>query len=275
MDLEDKVVVATAAGNGIGREVMLEFGRRGARLVVSDFDAAAAERVAAELTRAGTQAFAVRCDVTSDSDVNALAEQAFERFGQVDVLMNHAGVPAAGPIHSVPLSDWKWVFDVNVLGIVRALKAFLPAMSKQGSGLIINTASSLGLFPEQPFALPYTTTKAGVIGLTEALALYCRPMGIRAMALVPDITRTSFHTSGRMTALDDDQLKGLLPLDQEQLPTDVCQALFEAIDGNAFIASNVPNWKKLLRDKAEDELMPKFRAYPGVANAVEEFARSA
>lgn len=268
--MKDKTVVITAAANGIGREAVLRFCRLGAKVVVSDRDADGARAVAEEAAAQGGVAFAAGCDVTSDEDMKRLADFAFDRLGHVDVLMNHAGASAGGRIDLIPIDDWRFVYDVNVLGIARALKNFLPHMVERRSGLIINTSSSLGLFPEVPFSLPYIATKAGVIGLSEALALYCRPLGIRVIALVPDITKTQFHYSGRKTGIDPEKTKGMLPLSQEQLPSDVIDALMAAIDKGKFIACNVPDFDGLLVRKAADRGEPAYRAYAQVERRVEQ-----
>lgn len=270
MDYQGKIIVITAAASGIGREAALEFARRGAKVLVSDYDSKGAKAVAREIEDAGGVAIGMGCDVGSDADVAALAETAFGRFGRVDILMNHAGVGAGGPVDRVPLDDWRWVFEINVLGIARALNAFMPGMTKQGEGLIINTASGLGVFTEVPFVLPYITTKAGVIGLSEALALYCKRLGIRVMTLLPDITKTGFHYSGRMTGLDGAKMAQMLPLHQEQLPSDVVRALMSAIDEGRFLACNIPNYEQLLLDKARELYEPAFRVYPTIESAMQE-----
>ena len=274
MDYSGKVVVITAAASGIGREAALAFGRRGGRLVISDIDEAGIMRAAEEVRATGAEVVGIRCDVSSDDDVAALAARTFERFGQIDILMNHAGASASGPAGRIPLDDWRFVYEVNVLGIVRALNAFFPHMVERRSGLIINTSSGLGLFPEVPFALPYITTKAGVIGLSEALALYCRPLGIRVMALLPDITKTQFHYSGRKTGLDPSKAKSLLPLSQEQLPVDVVNALMESIEKNQFIACNIPNFDQFLIQKSKERNEPDYRVYAQVRNAVSDVVLS-
>ena len=270
MDYQDRVVVLTAAASGIGRESALGFGHRKAKVVVSDLDADGATKVAEEIRSAGGTAISIGCNVAHDEEVAALAQLAFDSFGRVDVVMNHAGVSASGPAHAIPLDNWRFVYEVNILAIARALEVFLPHMAERGDGLIINTSSSLGLFPEVPFALPYITTKAGVIGLSEALALYCKPLGIRVMVLSPDITKTEFHYSGRKTGLDPSKAKGLLPLSQEQMPSDVADALFAAIDNGHFLACNVPDLEQLLQAKAADRNEPRYRVYSQVAAAVDD-----
>lgn len=270
MDYQNKVAVVTAAAGGIGREIVLELGRRGAQVVVTDYDGAGAERTAQEIAAAGGSAIGSRCDASSDADVAALGDMVLDRFGRIDILVNHAGAGAGGPADRTPLDDWRWVYEINILGIVRALTAFLPTMTAQGSGLIVNTSSSLGLFPEVPFVLPYITTKAGVIGLSEALALYCEPLGIRVMTLVPDITKTNFHYSGRITGLDGEKMAKLLPLSQEQLPVDVSNALFAAIDDGRFMASNIPDLELHLEHKASALYRPDYRLYPQIRDNIRQ-----
>ena len=146
-------------------------------------------------------------------------------------------------------------------------------MAKQGDGLIINTTSSLGFLPELPVALPYITTKAGVIGLSEGLYLYCKPLGIRVMTLAPDITKTNFHLSGRITGISPEDAMSMLPLAAEQLPEDVSRALFDAIDDGRFLACNVPDVDRYLREKAEEGLQPAYRIFPELEEPVGAFVR--
>ncbi len=268
MDYKGKVVVITAAGNGIGREVAHGFARRGCKVVVSDRDGAAAESVAAEIVAFDGIAIGVACDVTSDADFEALAKSA-KKYGPVDILMNHAGAAAAGPIELIPLDDWRWAFEVNVLGIVRGLRTFLPGMKERGSGLVINTGTGLALFPEVPIAAPYIGTKAAAVSLSEAMHIAGAPHGVRFMTLIPDITKTNFHFSGRMTGIDIAAAADAIPLSMEQPPSAVADALFVAIDEGRFMASNVPDLARLLREKAADMYEPKLRAAPQLDAAIQ------
>jgi NAD(P)-dependent dehydrogenase (short-subunit alcohol dehydrogenase family) len=274
MKFEGKVVVATAAGNGIGRAIVREFAAGGASVIVSDYDLDAAEAVAHEIVEAGGRGVAQRCNVALDADVAALADRAFGDYGRVDVLMNHAGLGAAGPVDQIPLDDWRAVFDVNILGQVRGVNAFLPRMAAQRDGLIVNTSSSLALFPEMPVALPYITTKAASIGFSQGLFLYCKPLGIRVMALVPDITKTNFHYSARITNVTEAQAMSMLPLNDEQPPEAVRDAFFAAVAEGRFMACNVPDVEQHLIASAQDGLQPAYRAYPSLEQPIGAFVRS-
>ena len=191
-------------------------------------------------------------------------DAAVARFGRVDILMNHAGIGAGGPLERVPLEDWRWVFEINVLGIARMLKAFLPTMMAQRSGLIVNTSSSLALFPELPFMAPYISSKAAVMGLTEALTLYCEHFDIRVMVLVPDMTATNFHRSNRVTGLDEDKLRKLLPMTQIKPASAVADAFFGAVESGSFMACNVDNLEEHYLDKARRLNKPDYRTFPQI-----------
>ncbi|MFF3373955.1 SDR family oxidoreductase [Streptomyces sp. NPDC002680] len=182
IDLHNAVTVVTGAGSGIGRAAAHAFARRGARVVVTDLVGERARTVADEL---GPQALAAVCDVTSLDDLQAVRDTALDRYGRVDLVMNNVGILAVGPVEDIPLEAWQRVVDVNLLGVVRSNLVFLPVLLEQGSGHLVNTASTAGLLPYGFDRLPYTATKHAVVGLSEALALYLRPRGIGVSCLCP------------------------------------------------------------------------------------------
>lgn len=181
-DLEGATAVVTGAGSGIGRASCHSFATRGAKVVVTDMDGDRASTVAAEL---GDAAIGIKCDVTSASDLEAVRDAALDRFGRIDLVMNNVGVLAVGPVEKIPLEAWQRIVDINLLGIVRSNLVFLPVLMEQGSGYVVNTASTAGLLPYGFDRLPYTATKHAVVGMTEALALYLRPLNIGVSCLCP------------------------------------------------------------------------------------------
>jgi NAD(P)-dependent dehydrogenase (short-subunit alcohol dehydrogenase family) len=188
IELSKSVAVITGAGSGVGRATAHSFARRGTRVVVTDIDGDRAATVAAELDGHGV---AAPCDVTSLEDLEAARDVALERFGRVDLVMNNVGVLAVGAVEAIPLEGWERSIDINLLGIVRSNLVFLPLLLDQGSGHIVNTASTAGLLPYGFDRLPYTATKYAVVGLTESLALYLRPRGIGVSCLCPAGVKTN------------------------------------------------------------------------------------
>jgi NAD(P)-dependent dehydrogenase (short-subunit alcohol dehydrogenase family) len=182
MRLEKAVAVITGAGSGIGRAVARSFAQRGSRVVVTDVNRERAFEVAEEL---GAPSIALACDVTDLADLERCRDLALEAFGRVDLVMNNVGVLAVGPVEAIPLDAWMRIVDINLLSIVRSNLVFLPLLLDQGSGYIVNTASTAGLFPYGFDRLPYTATKHAIVGLSESLYLYLKPRGIGVSCLCP------------------------------------------------------------------------------------------
>jgi len=183
--VDGRVAVITGAGSGIGRATALSLARRGARVAVSDINVTRAHAVAAEVDAMGSRGLAVRCDVTDSGQVDALRMAALETFGQVDIVMSNVGILVKGLPLDIPLEAWSQVLDVNVLGMVRVINAFLPSMLERGCGHVVTTGSTAGLFPYAYDRLPYAAAKGAVIAMTEALALYLGPLGIGVSCVCP------------------------------------------------------------------------------------------
>ncbi len=180
--------MVTGAGSGIGRATALKLAGLGATVHVADISEQAAEAVAAQI---GSRAHAHHVDVTDADAVEALAEAVFAAGGGVDVLHNNAGIGHAGPVEEIPLSDWRRVVEVNLMGVIHGIHAFVPRMLTQGRpSHIVNTASALGLMPGIDLA-PYTTTKHAVVGLSESLNAELAGRGIGVTALCPGIISTA------------------------------------------------------------------------------------
>src|SRR5690348_2810945 len=169
--VDGSVAVITGVGSGIGRATALSLARRGCAVIVSDLEETRAAGVASEIEALGGRAAAARCDVAKDDDVAALAERAMSAFGRIDIVMSNVGVIAKGLPLEIPLDAWSSIVDINLFGTVRVLRAFLPGLLDQGSGHVVTTGSTAGLFPYAFDRLPYTATKAAVVALTESVAL--------------------------------------------------------------------------------------------------------
>ncbi len=169
-DLADKVAVVTGAAGGIGRAICEELLAEGAKVVISDVQDELLATTTSELSARG-DVIGVRSDVSDPDSMQALAAQTFSTFGACHLLFNNAGVgaPSAKPWESTP-NDWRWVFDVNVLGVANGVMAFVPRMIEGGEeGHVINTSSPNGGLSHMPTAAVYAASKAAVSSFTETL----------------------------------------------------------------------------------------------------------
>jgi NAD(P)-dependent dehydrogenase (short-subunit alcohol dehydrogenase family) len=190
-ELSGRIAVITGAGSGIGRSTALLLARLGARVHVTDVDVGRAEAVAGEIAASGGEGASRQLDVTDADAVEALAASVFEADGAVDVLHNNAGIAHTGYVEETKLEDWRRVIEVNLMGTVHGVHAFVPRMLRQGRPAhIVNTASLAGLVASAEL-VPYTTSKFAVVGLSEALNAELAPKGIRVTALCPGVVDTN------------------------------------------------------------------------------------
>lgn len=190
--------VVTGAAGGLGRAIALELATRGARMLLTDVDGEGAAKTADEVVKRGGRADAMKCDVAKLADQEAMAKRADELFGQTDLLVNNAGVAAAGPVGDMPLADWQWVMDINLWGPIYGCHLWVPRMKRAGGGHILNVASIAGV-ASAPLMGPYNVTKAGVIALSETLASEVERDGIGVTVLCPFFFQTNVLKSSRQT----------------------------------------------------------------------------
>ena len=178
--LSGRVAVVTGGASGIGRTVAKALARQGARVVIADFDAARMDRTVEEILQLGSAdaALALHTDVRNDNSVRSLATDAIKAMGQVDILINMAGVLLKGPLDKIKPGDWKWMLDTNLLGTVRASLAFLPHMTERGSGHIVNAVSAASLQPSDPLTIAYDTGQVALASFTKSLEAAVKPSGM-------------------------------------------------------------------------------------------------
>jgi 3-oxoacyl-[acyl-carrier protein] reductase len=196
-DLAGRVVVITGGGKGIGKVYSQEFARAGAKVVAADIDAAAAEEVAKGIVAEGHQAIGINTDVADAESAREMAAAAISSFGTIDVLINNASLMSVLPRRSwleIPDDEWDRVMAVNLRGLFICCRATFPAMRQQGRGKIVNISSSR-VWEGNPNRLHYTTSKAGVIGFTRALAREVAEFGITVNAVTPGLTLSDTQVS--------------------------------------------------------------------------------
>ncbi|TMG22551.1 MAG: SDR family oxidoreductase [Chloroflexi bacterium] len=169
--LSGKVAVVVGGASGLGRTVANALARQGARVVIADFDSERMERTVEEILELGiADAMALSTDVRSDASVRSMAGDAIKAMGQVDILINMAGVLLEGPLDRIKPSDWKWMLQTNLLGPVRTTTALLPHMKERRSGHVINTVSADGPALHDPLTIAYDAGHAALASFTRSLA---------------------------------------------------------------------------------------------------------
>jgi NAD(P)-dependent dehydrogenase (short-subunit alcohol dehydrogenase family) len=240
MRLKDKIALITGSGSGIGRSSALLFAGEGATVIVNDLDAEKGAETAAEIRAKGGEAAFLQADVTNPDSVRAMADEALNRFGRIDVLFNNAGISGVGAIHEVEPEAWDRVISVNIRGVYLPCKYVLPSMMERRSGCIINMSSCIAEIGLARRA-SYAATKGAVLALTKSMQVDYAPYNIRVNALLPGTILTPFVERYLRQSYDDPE-KAMESLRKRQLsgdlgrPEDVAQAaLFLASDESKFM----------------------------------------
>jgi 3-oxoacyl-[acyl-carrier protein] reductase len=183
--LRDRVAIVTGGARGIGGAIATAFAAEGADVVIADrLDESVAEPVLAAVLQAGRRAVFVPTDISQEDQVNSMVQRAYGEFGDVDILVNNAGIFSQIFFHELTSEDWDRVVNVNLRGCFLCTRAVLPRMLERGAGKIINVASQLGQIGGTEM-VHYSASKAGVIGLTKALAREVSAKGVQVNAIAP------------------------------------------------------------------------------------------
>ena len=188
-------MMITGAGSGLGREIALRWAREGWHLALADISEPGLQQTLARVREAGGDGFVQRCDVRDYSQLTALAQACDERLGGIDVIVNNAGVASGGFFGELSLEDWDWQLAINLMGVVKGCKAFLPLLERS-KGRIINIASMAALM-QGPGMSNYNVAKAGVLALSESLLVELRGLDIAVHVVCPSFFQTNLLDSFR------------------------------------------------------------------------------
>jgi 3-oxoacyl-[acyl-carrier protein] reductase len=227
MRLAGKVAIITGAANGLGLEAARVFLREGAKVALVDYDAVAGEQRVSVLRAEGEAPF-YQVDVSNQSQVVEMVQMVKERFGQIDILINNAGITKDNMLLKMSSEDFQKVMDINVNGVFNCTQAVVPHMLEQGAGKIINTSSVSGVYGNVG-QTNYAASKAAVVGMTKSWAKEFGRKGINVNAVAPGFVETSM-----VTTVPEKVIQGLLqviPLQRLGKPSDIAYAYL-------FLASN-------------------------------------
>lgn len=225
-DFSGRSVVITGGGKGIGKVYVEEFAKAGARVVAADIDVDAAKAVAAALCDAGLVAIGLGVDIASEEATKAMAQAVLDRFGAIDILINNASLMSVLPRRSwleIPVEEWDRVMAVNLRGMFLTCRAVFPAMKAQKRGKIVNISSSR-VWDGTPNRLHYTTSKAGVIGFTRAIAREVGDFGITVNAVTPGMTQSETQVASSSGNYLATRIAGRA-LERVQVPADLVGAV--------------------------------------------------
>jgi len=236
--LDGKVALITGAGSGIGRASALLFATEGAKVAVVDYVPSGGEETVGMIKDAGGEAFFIEADVSKSADVKRMVEKTVETYRRIDILYNNAGVDGeVACTDEVPEEEWDHVINVNLKGVFLGSKYTIPVMLEQGGGVIISTASMLGLIGCGGMPA-YSASKGGVVQLTKTMALEYAGRNIRVNCICAGIILTAL--SEPLMPLDPEArqaaMKPLSPMERIGLPEEIAQAaLYLASDDSAFV----------------------------------------
>ena len=237
MRLNEKTAIITGGANGIGLAACERFAQEGAHVIMADFDEAVGREREAELIGKGLDVTFVPVDVVNQTSVSQMVEKTLERFGQIDILINNAGITRDATLVKMELADFQRVLDVNLTGVFNCTQAVVPHMITKKKKKIINTSSVSGVYGNFG-QTNYAATKAAVVGMTKTWAKEFGRKGINVNAVAPGFTATAMVSKMPEKVLDE--MKAATSLHRLGEPRDIANAyLFLASEESDYIHGHV------------------------------------
>jgi len=235
--LKDKVAIITGSTKGIGKETARTFAREGAKVVISGTHEDAVKEVVAEIKAMGAEALGFKVDVSKRAQVDEMVSEVLKAWGRIDILVNNAGITADAMFKKMTEEQFDRVININLKGVYNCAQAVLDAMTEQGSGVILNASSVVGLYGNVG-QTNYAAAKWGVIGMTKTWAKELGRKGIRVNAVAPGFIMTPMTEAVPEKVLD--MMKEKAPLQRLGKPEDVANAfLYLASDEASFVTGAV------------------------------------
>jgi NAD(P)-dependent dehydrogenase (short-subunit alcohol dehydrogenase family) len=230
-----KVALVTGATSGIGRATALALAAAGAKVVLSGRREAEGQAAVAEIQKGGGTADFFRADASKEAEVAALVDFTVRTYGRLDLAFNNAGIEQSAPTTDITEADYRRVFDLNVWGVLAALKHEIPAMLKTGGGSVVNTTSALGHIG-MPGVQIYTASKHAVEGITKSVALEYARQGIRVNAVAPAAIETEMFARFADAPEKREYMANMHPVGRVGRPDDIARGVLYLLDpANTFV----------------------------------------
>jgi len=207
---QDKVIVITGGGAGLGQALAIEMAHHNARIFVLDINKNWAKETSEMILQNGGKASYYQVDVTDFEQLSDIIEKIYKTEGKIDILINNAGISVTGEVRDMHLKHWSKAINLNLMGVIHGITIVYPKMVKQGFGQIVNIASMAGLAPV-PFISPYVTSKYAVVGLSRSLRLEAQGLGVKVNLVCPGRLNTSILDHSMMVNVDKKKLQSNVP----------------------------------------------------------------
>lgn len=241
-DLKGKVAIITGAKQGMGKADAMLFAQNGAKVVVADISQEECQQVVDEIEKNGGEALAVKCDVTSEKEIEELVNKTVEKFGRVDILVNNAGICQFKPFLDLTEEEWQRTLDINLKGYFLCAKACAKEMVKQKSGVIINIASIvMGQMGKGMAGLAhYSASKGGIAALTKTMAVELARHNIRVNTIAPGAIDTPMAASAKSDQKVLEQTLAMIPLGRMGKPEEIASTvLFLSSEASSYITGSI------------------------------------
>ncbi|MGJ8680909.1 SDR family oxidoreductase [Paraglaciecola sp.] len=229
-----KTALITGAASGLGEALAHQYASQGFEVCVTDINTERGLHVCEEIKQAGGKAFFLGCDITQESNIEALKSELETRWSQIDCLINNAGVATAGALEFEDIEQWQWVMNINLYGMVRICRAFVPMLERQNASTIINIASQAGITPISLMG-SYNASKAAVVSFSETMHIELAPKGIQVCVACPSFFATNLKESLRTAQPGLPELVDKLLSRSDIDATNVAEQIYHGAHRNQFM----------------------------------------